>query len=126
MIPLMRECRLLSELQRLVDAETDKGRDQEISALSFASLFEYAMRDHQMERLMTEIGKLAEAGSEIELAEASADDVAADKWRREFVRHAILSISIIQRSVLSLHDWPALHSELTWACKGAGRGDDHL
>lgn len=106
MVATIRERHLLRELQLHVETETDEARER------FPVPLELDTRAQQMASLMVQVGKMAEAGGKIEL---SADDQTADRWRREFVHRAIASISIIQRSVLSLHDWPALAAELHWA-----------
>lgn len=105
MVSTIRERHLLRELQIHVEMETDEARGR------FPTALEHEAYGVQMAVLMEEVGKLARAGNKIGL---SADEETADRWCREAVLRIIKSISILQRQLLSLHDWPALHAELTW------------
>ena len=109
MVAEIRERNILRELQDLVDAETEAARRR------FPTPMEHETLELQVSVLMEEVGKLSRAGNKLGL---SADDQVSDQWRRkeggEAVRRAVTSISILQRYVLSLHDWPALPAELRW------------
>ena len=105
MVAEIRERNILRELQDLVDAETEAARRR------FPTPMEHETLELQVSVLVEEVGKLSRAGNKLGL---SADDQVADQWRREAVHRAVTSISILQRYVLSLHDWPALPAELRW------------
>ena len=64
-----------------------------------------------MQVLMEAVGKIARCNNKLGLA---VDERTEDYWRREAVLQSIKAISIIQRYVLHLHDWPALSEELQW------------